>query len=508
MNNRTRYLAGACIAAAFAAVVCLAIRNAPAPGNRVYNDAVKHRALADDQNGHIKSCVEALASGTRFEGKWQINETPKPDWLNVIILSGDACRDAPPAVHQFSGGCAYVGEPSTIVIDDSVADAMLQKLPPRPEDDEASRGARRAVWLWVLGHEMGHVLRGHQPAHSGVGAHSRPESEGSVGVDLERLVSTSSLGHAIELEADEEAATLVAKNVADAQSLISLLIDVVNSTIRKQIPDLPAGAGIIYDYNNRAYVEYLQRGSHPDYVIRSLRILSILAPLTGDDGLAASVDRVTQLMRRATPSPPSDLVITGRLTRSDLTPIPHKTVELIDGDLGLPDINDPADRKAASTDPSGRFQFLPRPPGKTYYLLSASDSELAIHYVSPTAAAADVSDITLRSTPHGVLSGTVTDGDGKPVPNARLVLYATFLLRDDGMAPPTHSSRRLLDTTTDSRGGYRFEKVWQLVHLALDVEADGFDNPTLTRVDNVPIFLNDQSGPLTLAPIKLTRRNR
>lgn len=76
------------------------------------------------------------------------------------------------------------------------------------------------------------------------------------------------------------------------------LTDVLNSEIYNKIGETPVGVGIHYDYTNEKIVEYLSKGSHPEYVVRLTRMLQQLASQPGLEGWKIHVDTFAKHMRK------------------------------------------------------------------------------------------------------------------------------------------------------------------------------------------------------------------
>lgn len=243
--------------------------------------------------------VMALATrDTSYEGYWQINSEPKRDYINLFVASFDQSSralDPMEEMDQLKENCAYVGPPSTIVCDEALLSSFLVRVgvsdwyKGHSMEKQMLEQVQQAFLYWIVGHEIGHIVKGHKPAHFSDSA-------------FEAMVESSSLSWRQELEADSFAVSQMQHDSALRVGVESMLIDVVNSQIRSKVgSDLPAGVGIIYDYDNEKVVEYLRSGSHPEFVVRAARMLSVSAETSHDSGLGNMVGGFIAHMREGAP---------------------------------------------------------------------------------------------------------------------------------------------------------------------------------------------------------------
>ncbi|KJC57517.1 hypothetical protein UP10_28460 [Bradyrhizobium sp. LTSPM299] len=145
---------------------------------------------------------------------------------------------------------------------------------------------RRTLLMWVLGHELGHVVLKH-------GLSDYDEIKGMHVFDA--------AGQAKELEADSYSIKVVGNIDTALPSAYSTILDITNALVRKAVcpktfPKLcsamPIGVGLIFDYTPGAQsIRVAMTGSHPDYVARFLRILYESARATSQESSLGIVSR-------------------------------------------------------------------------------------------------------------------------------------------------------------------------------------------------------------------------
>jgi hypothetical protein len=246
-------------------------------------------------DAEISAVLPRVLSGTAFEGRWALNATPLPDRLNLyVVRSPGAGERVPWQVQAFAGNCSFVGEPSLVACDEWFLDGFLAVsgvealARPMPDSIARLRRYREAFLTWVLGHEVGHVVMGHTPAHFGAN-------------EFSGAVSTGTLEHRPELEADSFFVSRLSTDYDGSLVLITLLVDLINARILAKGIRPPPGVGIHFDYTDAQLVTYARGRSHPEFVVRATRMLMIVGS-QGPERLrnvAAMVEPFVRHMREA-----------------------------------------------------------------------------------------------------------------------------------------------------------------------------------------------------------------
>ena len=275
-------------------LILFTANSAISQNEKLVNEVLSQGLLASDVSNYRK-ILPLVSRGTKFERKWQINQPLKDGFLNLFVLKAGVTETTPPisGLRNLLNKCVQLGERNIVFCDDGFVGTFLarHKLRPPHELDAKEKAvyqpSQDAFITWVLGHEIGHILRGHGFAHF--------EDPG----DMETLVETSTLQQREELEADAFVVGRVIKNRDASANLTSMVLGFLNAEIEEKIgaENIPMGVGILFDYRNQKVVEYLRRKKHPEYVIRLTRILQEIGRLGHDQGLKAMADAFAKHMR-------------------------------------------------------------------------------------------------------------------------------------------------------------------------------------------------------------------
>jgi hypothetical protein len=251
--------------AAFFVAIAL-VRGRGLPGEIFAEDLVRSELFCEPDAPQVKEDLEFLVTGTRFEGRLRFNAVPDQKGLNVLFFCGE--RDSLPArVRAISGNCAYIGEPATIACDANYFDALIEssglakELRTVPSLEANRAQARRYLIAWILGHEIGHVVRGHRPSHFAANR-------------IDEIVASSSIDQRFELEADAWFAEQLPRDPARRLSLETLLLDLLYAQVRAKVgsENLFPATGVPL---TSSLIVYGEHSTHPEFVIRATRMLSM-----------------------------------------------------------------------------------------------------------------------------------------------------------------------------------------------------------------------------------------
>jgi hypothetical protein len=243
-------------------------------------------ALSQDWLNISQAAVHRVLRGTKYEHAYTFNQVATGEALEFLLFDS---RNAPPSDRKYRGSCAFLGGRRTILCDVAFVDNFLvirdldkERVPfegdrpveavvdvrPLPADELNRR--RQLLLMWILGHELGHVIAGHGSGHFGPGK-------------IEDNVAPRSISQQNEVQADAFiASAFVAKIDSDDMNLYYFLIEILQNEInRKACPDISplqfckniqVGAGIL---EPTQALTYLTRGTHPEYIIRLLRLIDL-----------------------------------------------------------------------------------------------------------------------------------------------------------------------------------------------------------------------------------------
>lgn len=238
----------------------------------------------------LAEALEPLLSMTEYADRYSINEPRRTDYANLYLFDARALAQRDRRFRAYENNCAYTGSDGIILCDYGLLRRFLEErsmdrqavtpggarpvdqiLPTIPVKDETLRGLMGQMAVWVIGHELGHMSEGHGSSHF-------QESE------FFALVQDDRLSAQRELDADRFVIeTLNDPEGTDREFYAELLFELLNRDIRMRLcpgtdplqhcDQLQYGAGIIY--NNEVSMAYSTEGTHPEHLIRLLRLIDL-----------------------------------------------------------------------------------------------------------------------------------------------------------------------------------------------------------------------------------------
>lgn len=219
---------------------------------------------------------------------WSINAPDQNAAIIIYIFDSERIRGS--GLNTFRNNCRYLGDGRQIVCDVSLFRNLVSRydLDKREEVETDTNGhiVRRYVvandesttieqyklmMTWVLGHELGHLVHKHQ---------------GQVYFQqhtFDKAIPAESYCHKIELEADAFLVSVFPAQNGGFKDLYLFVYELVNREIRRRVcPGQPlvAYCDKIFPGTGLAItgkpVGYTADDSHPDYIVRLLRILDII----------------------------------------------------------------------------------------------------------------------------------------------------------------------------------------------------------------------------------------
>jgi hypothetical protein len=225
---------------------------------------------------------------TDFEDRFQINQPPRDDFVNLYLLdSGQRFRaDVSPDCLSLFGKCCYLGSHNAIIIDPNFLQSFLTERGIsgyRPVDTSRIPN-NLSLAVWIVGHEVGHLLSNHIAAHFERSA-------------LEDDPSSGRESHERELAADAHVARIVRDDSSTQRKLVNLFYDLAWAEAEHQArgsypnpPPEPTSVDTIIEG-----LHYSRGGSHPHYLVRVYHILRLMAddmpPSEGGKGFADMLSR-------------------------------------------------------------------------------------------------------------------------------------------------------------------------------------------------------------------------
>lgn len=258
-----------------------------------------HSLLTAPDRAWIDDVVLPIVSKTKYHHRWAINQPVRVGYINFYFLKPNFAAETnlPSEVRdyrdQLVGNCAYLGTQGIVVCDSDFLRAFgydhgvpWRGIDPKKQElgFEGQVNQRlELVALWIIGHEVGHVLNGDGESDA---ARERPlVSISPGGQTLQQLQDTKDREYA----ADRKFAELISRDKVLVNSLVSMLMDLINAelVLRYGKPET-FGPGFELDYSKKTIAYYFDndpKQTHPEYLVRAVRILQQIAISTNDVGL-------------------------------------------------------------------------------------------------------------------------------------------------------------------------------------------------------------------------------
>lgn len=238
------------------AILLLARLLSPSEAEQLGNRLIRRQLASTALDAPLRSLLPALTIGTEFQDAWSINAPPQRRRLNVFVIDSHTLPvDSLRSRIRLRGVCAFIGHPQIVVIDRAYVTELMTTLGFGASDEERLR----LTLLWILGHELGHILQGHAPSHFGPQAMTRLDDRGA------------------ESRRKESAAdAFVVRQTRDVEELAlaldGLLINLINYDIERRTGPV-TDMGVGFHYSPGRAIPYKEVGSHPEYLVRAVRML-------------------------------------------------------------------------------------------------------------------------------------------------------------------------------------------------------------------------------------------
>lgn len=202
---------------------------------------------------YLDSCTRLLRerAGSAIS-HWTVNAGPKVGAISIELLVRPGQELEP-----FASNCAYLGFDARIVCDaEFVFGTSRVPSPSSPSPvDGLAFNIGKAVAMWVLGHEVGHIAHGHS------GGHFRFEGEA-----FTRIRVGESRFQQMEMEADAFAVDAV-RSARQALTMILVANLVVDAQAEER--GVRLGSGLVE-------IPYDPNATHPPLIVRALSVRRLL----------------------------------------------------------------------------------------------------------------------------------------------------------------------------------------------------------------------------------------
>jgi hypothetical protein len=276
------------------------------------NAALRQHGAYTQYELMAQAVLPQITSETEFDHKWQVDEPPTQGFLTVLFFRSGT--ETPRPLRVYARNCGYTGHRAIVICDVRIIEWLEDRWwlnrtyldsGERPEDQPpryaieppCTKGRGCAdIMMWLLAHEVGHVLAHHGPSHF---AHA----------GLDQYVSNATLQQQRELVADRFAVKAAGAPGAD-DHFYGLVINALNIEIRRKAcpeedsgvrcQDILYGAGVLFPKG--MLIKFAAGNSHPEFVVRTVRLLQeaestykmkFFGPLVEEAARALTLDETT-----------------------------------------------------------------------------------------------------------------------------------------------------------------------------------------------------------------------
>ena len=214
----------------------------------------------------LNLALDDALSGTPYDHNWRLNRAPSADRLTIYVFDSSRAEVGQTRVaSMFRNNAAFISTVNVIAIDYGLIKGLWQKY----FAADQSWGSRAGLVGWIVGHEVGHLVR-------------RESTEHFRSPPLLRKWSRCT-GDPDEIAADAYYAKLVTSwpNVDSIHSQVMLFRRIVEYEVGLEAQR----SRTITVW--RTIAGALNRCSHPEYVMRAFRFIDTVATRTNDADLVS-----------------------------------------------------------------------------------------------------------------------------------------------------------------------------------------------------------------------------
>lgn len=269
------------------AILLVAIGLLRRPGWDNDLDAILAHRAGDEWIAMVGSVLREFSSHSSVVKSWSINSRDASSPISIYILDSRGLQGE--ELTRFRNNCRYLGDGYRIVCDvslirnmvthfgldkreetESDVDGHIVKRYLVAESETKVRNHYNTMLTWVLAHELGHLVNGHRGEFY-FQNHA-----------FDKAIPVGSYCHKLELEADAFLASLYSSE-SEQTDLYLFLYDLVNREISRQMcpnqsvvlhcEKIAPGTGLSIA---KEPLTYTTDKSHPDYILRLLRMVDII----------------------------------------------------------------------------------------------------------------------------------------------------------------------------------------------------------------------------------------
>lgn len=272
--------------------VFVTIWTSPPSSLSLVNEARELGLLTEMHREQIEEVMPLIVAGTRFEGEWSVNSRHQRGRLSVYLLAPGFWDEegVSQELQSIRNNCAHVGD-GVVFCDIWFLSTFLERRRLRHSlfgiDGRSSHF--RTFLMWILAHEVAHAVEGHGGMHFHAPA-------------FEEAVENPRALHRFEFQADKHLVALLENDVALQRDLLLLFSDLLHAESYYQMYNTYPTPSEFADGTIGLGIDVMIKDSrtHPDFVVRILRILQLAAERDdpGNHLLREDVDRAIERLRR------------------------------------------------------------------------------------------------------------------------------------------------------------------------------------------------------------------
>jgi hypothetical protein len=293
--------------------ICCTLQCSPslaAPGLFNLDLLAQHRDGIEPVRTAASLALPRITVGTPLSGHWAINPTDASSGdVRLVLFRSDATTNANEVTRDYTDGCETFIPFKLVICDVRLFDELMSRwgfdrktdytgdwptdrdMPVRARTAQEQADTLSQLVTWVLGHEIGHL--------------SVKSTERTADVNsLLSEVPGRRLLQSTEVLADQHVFHGSGLNEVERQGLSGFLVAALNAELHlKYCPTrdvvqlcsrIPAGVGIIFDYNSPRGLDIDASKPHPEFLLRLIRLLELSrsAEECGNDGMCILLKEV------------------------------------------------------------------------------------------------------------------------------------------------------------------------------------------------------------------------